>query len=94
MWLGSAHDPMVLASTVRLSLAAAGERLEVRILDVGGHVGFPGQVPIDDRTAPFEQQLIDWIETQDRGTHSLVERRPARTCVGLTPWTSSSDRDR
>lgn len=64
LWVGSAHDPMVPEFTVAPSLVRAGPLLEVRMLDVGGHVGFPGRVPLGEQEGPLEERLIHWLESK------------------------------
>lgn len=60
LWIGSRFDPMVPTWTVEPSLRAAGSALEVRMLDVGGHVGFP---PFADgsRHGMLEEHVMTWL---------------------------------
>jgi uncharacterized protein len=60
--IAATHDPMVLAPSLRASLAVIGASLEVRWLDRAGHVGFPPDVDLGQR-APLglEPQTIAWL---------------------------------
>ncbi len=56
------HDPMVLERTLRPALERPTGRLEVRWVERGGHVGFPGDFDLGER-APrgMAQQIIAWL---------------------------------
>jgi len=54
LYLGSRWDPMVADWTVLPALEADHPRLEVRWLEDGGHVGFPGQLGV-------ERQVLGWL---------------------------------
>lgn len=55
-------DPMVPPDTLRAALAAPHPKLEVRWLEEGGHVGFPGALALG-LPAPLglEPQVIAWL---------------------------------
>jgi hypothetical protein len=56
------HDPMVPAHTLAPALASARAPLEVRWVDRGGHVGFPGRVELGlPREGGLEVQVVDWL---------------------------------
>lgn len=56
------HDPMVPESTIAPALASAREPLEVRWVNRGGHVGFPGRVELGlMREGGLEEQVVDWL---------------------------------
>jgi predicted alpha/beta-fold hydrolase len=56
-------DPMVPAHTLRPSLREAPPALQVKWLDLGGHVGFPKHVKVGEgaTAAGLERQVIDWL---------------------------------
>lgn len=54
--LQSTHDPMVPPASYAAYLAQPHAALTVRLIDHGGHVGFPAHVGL-------EQQVLDWFET-------------------------------
>jgi len=60
-WFGTRWDPMVPASTVLPSIALAGDKLQVRWFDRGGHVGYPSDVA-DGR--PLEDAVLDFFSAQ------------------------------
>ena len=72
LFVGVADDPMVLPRACRPSLRRASDALEVRWLNVGGHVGFPPDV---DLGAPgprgLESQVVGWL----RGRVDAFTRR-------------------
>lgn len=61
LWIGSRFDPMVPLWTVEPSLHAAGSALEVQVLDVGGHVGFPAYVH-DGTHGALEEHVLTWLD--------------------------------
>jgi uncharacterized protein len=61
LWIGSRFDPMVPYWSVEPSLQAAGSALETRVLDVGGHVGFPSFVHAG-RDASLEDHVLRWLD--------------------------------
>jgi len=61
------HDPMVPAASIRPALAGAPERLDVRWLEQGGHVGFPAAVALGfPEPLGLEPQIVAWLRA--RGT--------------------------
>jgi len=58
LYIGATHDPMVPEFAITPSLARASDRLEVRWLDRGGHVGFPGDA-FDEGSA--EASALAWL---------------------------------
>lgn len=57
LYVGMRHDPMIPPWTIEPSLEAAGERLELRWLEDGGHVYAPG---------PWEERALDWLDRHGR----------------------------
>jgi hypothetical protein len=58
LYIGATYDPMVPAFAIAPSLASANDRLEVRWLDRGGHVGFPGDAFAE---GSVEASALDWL---------------------------------
>ena len=59
----AATDPMIPADTVRPALARASQRLTVRWLDSGGHVGFPPGTSLGVDAPPgVERQVAAWLD--------------------------------
>ncbi len=55
-------DPMVLEETVRPALEGAHEKLDVRWIHEGGHVGFPGSVDLGmGGETGMEAQVMRWL---------------------------------
>lgn len=59
-------DPMVLAHTLRPALEKSLANLDVKWLELGGHVGFPTSVSIGEEatTKGLEGQVIDWLSAR------------------------------
>ena len=63
--INSTRDPMVPIDTVRPSLAAPLPRLTVRLLDAGGHVGFPAAIDTGlEEGMGIEAPVIRWLRRQ------------------------------
>jgi len=56
------HDPMVPEATVVPALESPAPMLDVRWIDRGGHVGFPGQL---------EPQVIAWLLNREKRSDSF-----------------------
>ncbi len=61
LYVGSPHDPMVPGSAVLPSLNAAGDALEVVMLERGGHVGLPAPALHSDAPPTLPDQLVAWL---------------------------------
>jgi len=59
LYIGATFDPMVPAFAVQPALARANELLEVRWIDRGGHVGFPGSAFTE---GSVEAAALAWLE--------------------------------
>lgn len=60
--IAARHDPMVPEDTVLPALQAPPPMLDVRWIDVGGHVGFPKNVNMGDGTpGSLEPQALAWL---------------------------------
>jgi predicted alpha/beta-fold hydrolase len=60
--LPSRHDPMVPPGTFEDLLAGASSQLEVRWVERGGHVGYPGRVALAGEDADsLEQHVARWF---------------------------------
>ncbi|MCB9568080.1 MAG: alpha/beta fold hydrolase [Myxococcales bacterium] len=55
------HDPMVPASTLRPTLAAAPPQVTVRWVDRGGHVGFPRSADLGLAPGEVVDQALAWL---------------------------------
>jgi uncharacterized protein len=56
------HDPMVPEHTVRPALEGSAPSLDVRFVERGGHVGFPGSLSLgQDGALGLEAQLLAWL---------------------------------
>jgi len=63
--VASRHDPMVLERTLRPALERIPDTLEVRWLERGGHVGFPGDSDLGEAAPPgMEHQVVAWLARQ------------------------------
>jgi predicted alpha/beta-fold hydrolase len=62
IYVGSRHDPMVPASTVAPFLSRSTPQLTAHMLDVGGHVGFPARLALDDHGDALEPSLLRWLD--------------------------------
>lgn len=61
------HDPMVPEHTVLPALASAPTKLDVRWLDRGGHVGFPGDIDLgESHVGDLEPQVVAWLVRERR----------------------------
>jgi predicted alpha/beta-fold hydrolase len=60
--IAARHDPMVPQATVAPALESAAPMLDVRWIERGGHVGFPGDVDIGESKAGLlEPQVVAWL---------------------------------
>jgi predicted alpha/beta-fold hydrolase len=66
LYVSSNNDPVVVPSSLTASLASASRALTKRLVDAGGHVGFPAHTPLRLGTggAGFEGQIVAWLEHQ------------------------------
>jgi hypothetical protein len=62
LYVGSCHDPMIPAATVEPHLRRGGPKLTAHMLDVGGHVGFPARVPLDDDGGALDPSILRWLD--------------------------------
>ncbi len=58
-YFGASWDPMVTRASVEPALRAAGDAIEVRWFERGGHVGFPDAL-VEGRS--LEAELVRWCE--------------------------------
>ena len=61
LYIGARFDPMVPVWTVEPSLRNAPALLEWEMLEQGGHVGFPGVIPLFEGRAELEDHILDWF---------------------------------
>jgi len=65
--VASRSDPMVFHETLRPSLLDAPERLDVRWVSRGGHVGFPGGLDLGEPgPRGLESQVLAWLTSGSR----------------------------
>lgn len=62
LYVGSRHDPMIPAATVEPHLRRGGPNLTAHMLDVGGHVGFPARLALDDHGGALEPSILRWLD--------------------------------
>jgi hypothetical protein len=62
LYVGATGDPMVPDWTVRPSLRSAGAKLQIHMLDAGGHVGFPARVVLTEPASSLDAQVTDWLD--------------------------------
>ena len=62
LYVGSLHDPMVPAATVEPHLGRGGPNLTAHLLDVGGHVGFPARLTLDDDGGALDPSILRWLD--------------------------------
>jgi uncharacterized protein len=74
----AAHDPMVLAATVRPALADPPPLLQVHWLERGGHVGFPADIDLG-QPAPvgLATQVRSWLTTAAESVSPGARQRGA-----------------